>query len=180
MPEIWNRFKLAIKERRLPWMRILVVIVGLLWLHSAWEKFTNASYIGGFAGTMAFFGLENPNPWYVDFLNGVVIPNAEFFAWAIVIGELLVGLSFVLGGLTNLGAIGGLALNINFFFASSHLSASTWSLNLILIGFQVVFLLSREAKELSIDQLVQARLAKRFKAFGRRVLDFVIGAPAPA
>jgi len=41
LPEIWNRFKSAIRERRLPWMRILVFIVGLLWLHSAWEKLTD-------------------------------------------------------------------------------------------------------------------------------------------
>lgn len=180
MSEIWNRFKKAIKERRIPWMRILVIVVGILWLHSALEKLSDPGYVDGFAGTMFFFGMENPNAWYVDFLNGFVIPNAAAFAMAIVIGELLVGLSLVLGGLTRFGAIGGILLNVNFFFAASHVSPAVWSVNLLFIGLQVVFLFSKEAKELSIDQLVQSKLSKRLKSSWRKVLNIVIGAPTAA
>ena len=177
MSDLWNRIKTTFKERKLPWMRVLVVMVGILWLHSAWEKLTNPGFIDGFGGTMAFFGMENPNLWYVDFLNGFVIPNATAFAWTIMIAEVMVGLFFVLGLFTNVGAVAGTLLNINFFFAASHLSASTWSINLLLIGTQVVFLLSMEAKAWSVDQFVQAKLAKRLKSFGNKALGLVIGAP---
>ncbi|MCK4443413.1 MAG: DoxX family protein [Thermoplasmata archaeon] len=177
MSDLWNRVKTTFKERKLPWIRVLVFIVGVLWLHSAWEKLTDPGYIEGFGGTMFFFGMENPNPWYVDFLNGFVVPNAAAFAWAIVIAEVLVGLFLVFGIFTNVGAIGGILMNVNFFFAASHLSPSTWSINLLLIGLQVVFLLSREAKAWSVDQLIQAKLAKRLKSFGNKALDVVIGAP---
>ncbi|TET89439.1 MAG: DoxX family protein [Methanomassiliicoccales archaeon] len=180
MSEIWKRFKRAMKERRIPWMRVLVIMVGLLWLHSALEKLFDPAYVDGFAGTMFFFGIENPNAWYVDFLNGFVIPNAAAFAMAIAIGELLVGLSFVLGGFTRFGAIGGILLNVNFFFAASHVSPAVWSVNLLLIGLQLVFIFSKEAKELSVDQLVQSKLSKRLGSPGRKALDIVIGAPAGA
>lgn len=174
----WKRIKTAIREGELPWMRILVFVVGLLWLNSALHKLLDPGYVGGFAGTMSFFALQNPNQWYADFLTGFVVPNAVAFAWAIVIGQLLVALSFIFGGLTRIGAIGGILLSVNFFFAAGHLSPSTWSINLLLIALQVVFLLSREAKALSVDQLIQAKLTKRFKASGKKALEIFLGAPS--
>lgn len=180
MSEIWEKVKTAFKERRLPWMRVLVFIVGLQWLHAGVEKLIDAGYVSGFGGTMYFFGLENPNLWYVDFLNAYVIPNAEAFAWAIMIGEILVGISFMLGSFTKVGAVAGILMNVNFFVAAGHLSPSTWTINLLLIGFQVVFLLSREAKALSIDQLVQSKLAKKLRASWNKAIDVVLGAPVAA
>lgn len=174
----WKRIKTAIREKELPWMRILVIAVGLLWLHSAVDKLLDPGYVGGFAGTMGFFALQNPSQLYADFLTGSVVPNAATFAWAIVIGELLVALSLVFGGLTRIGAAGGILLSVNFFFAAGHLSPSTWSLNLLLIALQVVFLLSREAKVLSIDQLVQSKLAEKFRASRKKALEMFLGAPA--
>ncbi len=54
------------------------------------------------------------DPVYQGFLQNVVLPNVLTFAYLIVLGELLVGLSLSLGLLTRLGAVGGIWLNLNY------------------------------------------------------------------
>ncbi len=61
-------------------------------------------------------------PYYRPFLENVVVPNAALFAQLVVIGELLVGISLVLGLLTRVGALGGMFLPLNYMLMKGLLS----------------------------------------------------------
>ncbi|MBI2939555.1 MAG: DoxX family membrane protein [Chloroflexi bacterium] len=67
--------------------------------------------LGGAARRAPSFFLDPP---YQAFLQGIVLPNLLTFAYLIVLGELLVGLSLSLGLLTRLGAVGGMWLSLNY------------------------------------------------------------------
>lgn len=60
-----------------------------------------------------------PFPIYVRFLQRFVELNQEPFAYMIAVGEILVGLSFLLGALVSLGAVGGTFLVLNFALATT-------------------------------------------------------------
>jgi thiosulfate dehydrogenase (quinone) large subunit len=52
------------------------------------------------------------------YLETVAIPGVELFARAVPIGELAVGVAFIIGGYTRLAAALGLLMILNFHFAS--------------------------------------------------------------
>jgi thiosulfate dehydrogenase [quinone] large subunit len=147
------------KRDQLTWTAMRVA-VGLLWINSFWGKFTNPAYVSGFAATNKGFAAKTSFGFYKDFLNGVVIPNADFWAFFTMYGELLVGIALVLGLLTNVGAIGGFFLNLNFWMAAGQ-TGSTFAVNIVMGVAAVLFVLSPGAKYLSVDRLVAERLFRR-------------------
>jgi len=164
------------KRDQLTWTALRVT-VGLLWLNSFWGKFTNPAYVSGFAATNRGFAAKTSFGFYRDFLNSVVIPNADFWANLTMYGELLVGVALVLGLLTNVGAVAGFFLNLNFWMAAGQ-TGSTFSVNIVMGTAGLLFALSPGAKWLSVDRLVAERLfpkvaqrhAKLVKAFLQRPL----------
>ena len=52
--------------------------------------------------------------WYASFLQSIVVPNAEVFAYLVAFGEVLVGLGLIFGCFTGIAAFFGLFLSINF------------------------------------------------------------------
>lgn len=84
----------------------------------------------------------NPNLWYVDFLKGIVIPNAGLFSSLVIYGEILIGIALILGLFTGIVALVGAFMNANYFFAASHTSASTLSVNALFIVVQLLFALA--------------------------------------
>jgi thiosulfate dehydrogenase [quinone] large subunit len=135
----------------------LRVVVGALWLNSFWGKFTNPTYVTGFAATNRGFAAKTSFGFYKDFLNGVVIPNADFWANLTMYGELLVGIALVLGLLTNVGALAGFVLNLNFWLAAGQ-TGSTFAVNIVMGAAALAFLVSAGAKYLSVDRFVAERL----------------------
>ena len=75
-------------------------------------------------------------------------------------GELLVGLALLLGIFSEFGALVGLFMSLNFYFAAGWTSASTETVNLVMAGVQVILLLSGAGKVLSLEQAVYDRLPK--------------------
>lgn len=149
------------KERdRGLWLALLRIAAGLIFAHSGWGKVTNPDFVGGMAQTLGYFASQNPYPWMQSLLQGVAIPNAHFFGVLFAWGELLVGLSLLLGFLTPLGVLGALAMNLTFLFAAGWTSPSTATANQIMIVVGAVMLLSPACRVLSVDQLLN-RLYQR-------------------
>lgn len=142
------------------WLALVRIFIGYIWLESAIGKIQGGTFVDGLAKTLTNFAAKNPIPWQVDFLNNVAIPNATLFGTVTMYGELLVGLALFLGVFSQVGALGGLIMNVAFYFAAGHTSASTETVNLVMAGVQVVLLLSGAGKVLSIEQLVYDRLPK--------------------
>ncbi len=151
------------------WLALIRILIGYEWLRAGWEKVTDPEFAAGLSGTLVFFAKDNPNGWYVGFLQKVAMPNVTIFATLVAWGELLVGLALVLGLLTEVAAFFGMVMNGNYFFAASHLSPSTYGLNLVMFVVTLVLLLTRAGKSLGLDQLWYNRGGRWFPWLPPRV-----------
>jgi thiosulfate dehydrogenase [quinone] large subunit len=122
-----TRFLFA-DTRMAPVWLLLRVYLGYLWLVAGIGKLTEGGWIGkgageavkGFAqGAMAQTTGEHPQvtQWYASFLENVVIPNAAFFSYLVVFGEILVGLGLIVGLFTGIAAFFGGFMNASYVFA---------------------------------------------------------------
>jgi thiosulfate dehydrogenase [quinone] large subunit len=142
------------------WLALLRVYTGWIFLASGWGKVTDAGFIDGLPGTLGYFASQNPYPWMQRLLQTVAIPNAGLFGLLIAWGELLVGLSLLFGVLSQLGLLGGLALNLTFFFAAGWTGPGTATANKVMIVAQAVMFLAVAGKVLSVDQLLYRRFPR--------------------
>lgn len=132
----------SVGEGRLALLALLMVqvVVGYEWLMSGLAKALRGGFVSGFASDLRE---RSPSAhWYRRFLEDTVIPSSHFFAYLIIVGELVVGVTFivaaglwlwrwerlslpgrfaVLGG-TALAAVAAIFMNLNFHLAngSSH------------------------------------------------------------
>ncbi len=91
-------------------------MIGFLWLFSLrWKLPPDFAPATG-QGLMDWLQLEIQYPafsFYAGFVETVVIPNFNSFAWVIFLTELLVGVLLLTGTLTRLGAGLGLLMALN-------------------------------------------------------------------
>ncbi|WEK54874.1 MAG: DoxX family protein [Candidatus Cohnella colombiensis] len=122
-------------------LTVLRVYIGWEWLHHGWDKLK-----GGFDATGYLTNaVNNPvldkatgeqiYPTYTAFIEHFALPNAKLFNFVIPLGEFLVGLGLILGGLTVVAALGGLLMNFMFLFAGT-ISTNPW---FVLFGFIFVY-----------------------------------------
>lgn len=144
------------KDKRLSvvWLAVRVWL-GFQWLTAGLHKFSNPAWVGDQAGTaIKGFWLKGAGlavgpdgamlpagakySWYQEFLKFLIDTGAEkWFTWAIVVGEVAVGVALVFGAFTALAAIGGALMNLNFMLAgtaSSNPVLYTLAILLIIAG----------------------------------------------
>jgi uncharacterized membrane protein YphA (DoxX/SURF4 family) len=113
------------------WLAILRIGVGGFWIARGVLKFTQSDKFmppNGFMPKMIADNLAASSGPYHDFLLNVVTPNIEIFAEVVRVGEVLVGISLVLGFLTRLGGFGGMFLTLNYMLAKAALgSVDGWT-----------------------------------------------------
>ena len=144
------------------WMRILV---GALWLNGGIEKLLNPSFPRQFADSLAAGGfVSQAPPFFRGFMQSTVVPNAELFAQLVRAGELTVGIALILGFLTNLAAIGSVALSISILLSAGGVRLGTGlgapefiNINVLVALISLVILFSPAAKRFALD----AGLARR-------------------
>ena len=144
------------------WVRVLV---GAVWLNGAVEKLLNPEFPQQFATSLEAGGfVSQAPPLFQDFMRGVVIPNAELFAQLMRLGELALGIALILGLLTNLAAIGSVALSIVIMLSQGGVRLGTGlgapeflTVNVLVALLSVVILLSAASKDLSVDALLARR-----------------------
>jgi thiosulfate dehydrogenase (quinone) large subunit len=102
------------------WLAVARILTGVIWLIHAVPKFTNADTFlppNGFFASFVQKGITTTSGPYHDFMVTVVAPNASIFAQLVRFGELLVGISLVLGLFTRLGGFFGILLPMNYLAA---------------------------------------------------------------
>ncbi|WP_455285888.1 TQO small subunit DoxD [[Eubacterium] cellulosolvens] len=134
------------------------------WLHSGTEKIQGilSDPNGYFAVFPQVFGTvwanSNPYPFMADFLVNTAAPNAATVVTTIAVVETLVGISLLLGILTRVGALGGIAMNAIFYLAAGHTSPSTAGINLVMIGAQLAMMIAPGGRVLGLDALLHRKL----------------------
>ncbi len=135
------------------------------WLNSGSGKIEHilTDPSGYFAGFVTVFGSvwtkTNPYPFMVDFLANTAAPNAGAVVTAIAVTEILVGVSLLLGLLTRFGAVGGIVMNVIFYFAAGHTSPSTAGINLVMIGAQLAMIVAPGGRILGLDAILHRKFA---------------------
>ena len=136
-------------------------------LHGGMEKLLDTTYLSS-PGLIALAAASAPSEW-VRAVMSVLLQNYAAFLLLIAVGELLVGLSMLVGGFTRLGALGGVLLQWTFLFLLGWLSVSTFGINFVgSIAFLAIGML-QAGRYIGIDQVIGPRLDKS----GNRVLRFV-------
>jgi thiosulfate dehydrogenase (quinone) large subunit len=102
------------------WLALVRILSGAIWLIHAVPKFLNSAAFlppSGVFPTYLQRGIGSTTGPYHDFMVNVVAPNSGIFAELVRFGELLVGISLVLGLFTRLGAFFGVILPLNYMAA---------------------------------------------------------------
>lgn len=126
----WKREKLIMRKHiNGPIMALILTIVriwlGFHWVEAGYNKIKSGFDAGGFLqGAIANASGAHPTVqgWYAGFLEGVALPNIEFFNFLIPWGEFLVGLGLIIGLATIPALIAGAFMNLNFMMAGMGLS----------------------------------------------------------
>ncbi len=144
------------------WIRILV---GAVWLNGGLEKLLNPAFPRQFAASLEAGGfISQAPPFFQGFMQDAVVPNAELFAQLMRAGELTLGIALILGLLTNLAALGSMALSAVIMLSQGGLRLGTGlgapeflTVNVVIALISLVILFSAAAKAVSVD----AALARR-------------------
>lgn len=138
-----------------PFLFVLLTI-GLMWLRSSLGKITEGKFVDSLGTTLTKFAANNPYPLYKSFLEDIAIPNSKTFGLLTMWGEFFTALAITISVVYLLstkktgrtvkillasGLIVGIFLNTVFWFASGWTSASTDSLNLLMIAVQSIALI---------------------------------------
>jgi thiosulfate dehydrogenase [quinone] large subunit len=97
------------------------------------------------------------DPLYRSFLEGVVLPNVGLFAVLVTAGEILVGLSLILGLLTRLGAYGGAFLHLNYMLMKGLPAGGGYTDKLFLL-LEIILAVTAAGYVLGLDGVLRQRL----------------------
>jgi len=151
------------------WIRatgaILRMIVGAGFIAAGVFKLLDAGFIyGGLLHTLGDFGPAFP--FYKEYvLLRMVEPHLQFFAYAIPIAEIALGVSFLLGGLVSWAAAGGAFLLLNIGLGMGY--GEYWVLPLHLAGALLLITLARAGAGLTwgLDAVLVKRLPESLVLF---------------
>ena len=117
---------------------------------------------GGFAPRMIGFlnatALQSAAPWYQAFVRTVVLTHASLFAGLVIAGELVVGITLLVGLATRAGAAVAIVLLFNYFSAKGLPPWSPASNDIADIVLCILVVMSAAGRYFGIDQI----LAQRF------------------
>lgn len=139
----------------------LRMLYGILWLQQVTWKvppdFGLARKDGLYYWTseMAKYSFLAPHRFFVE---SVVLPNFLFFAWLILLTELFIGFSHLLGIVSRLGALAALAMSANLLVGlARHPAEWPWSY-VMLLGYALIFLSGHPGRVLGLDGWLSRRL----------------------
>lgn len=136
----------------LGWIALLRVVAGGILLEAGIRKLRL-----GFDGAALGQQLEawrvggQTFGFYVEVLQGWVVPNLSLFAALVVAAELLAGLSLVLGIACRLVPVVALLLHVNYFLASGE------TINVVLAVVNLAVLSTAAGRAMGLDRSVRAR-----------------------
>ncbi|HCM37536.1 MAG: DoxX family protein [Candidatus Gottesmanbacteria bacterium GW2011_GWB1_43_11] len=145
---------MQLKSKVNPQTHLLLIqlLLGLVWFRSGLTKLLAPDFIVNLPKTLTFFASKNPLPWYKDFLLQFAIPQVGLFGNLTRWGEFSAGVLLIITALTMLfkkevpflrhlalvGNLIGVWLNLNFGLASYWTSAASETINLLMLGIQII------------------------------------------
>ena len=140
---------------------LLRIYVGWLWVEAGWHKLVDGFNAEGFLNNAVAKPVidratnEAIYPTYTGFLEHFALPNLKLINFLIPLGEFLIGVGLIVGGLTAAAAFFGLMLNFLFLFAGT-VSTNPW---LLLLG-AIVFMAGANAGRYGLDYYLMPLIRK--------------------
>lgn len=135
------------------YLYLIFALIGFIFLRSGYGKVSGGKFVGGLGETLTKFASNNPYPPVKSFLEQIAIPNSGIFGFLTMYGEVFAGISLmgvsvyllfaaksprasylILGA----GLLVGCFLNLVFWLSAGYTSASTESLNLVMLAVQII------------------------------------------
>jgi uncharacterized membrane protein YphA (DoxX/SURF4 family) len=95
--------------------------------------------------------------WYIDFIQGVVVPHAALFSYLVMAGELAASLSLLTGTATRVGAGIAMLLFLNFMLSKGRIFWSPDSQDAAVFCIALVVFLSRAGRVWGVDAILARR-----------------------
>jgi thiosulfate dehydrogenase [quinone] large subunit len=135
---------------------LLRIYLGVIFLVAVWPKL-RVDFTPGLTRFLEKVALENGHPFYQEFVRRVVLPNASLFATLVTWGELLVGLTLVLGLMTRLSAAVALLLVVNYMLAKGAWFWTPSSNDAALAAISLALLIGAAGRTFGVDALLAQR-----------------------
>jgi|JYMV01.1.fsa_nt_gi thiosulfate dehydrogenase [quinone] large subunit len=130
----------------------LRIFLGMGWLRAFSEKISDTGWTDGGEKLSMILNQKIESglsfDFYIEFLNIFVIPNVDYWAFLIIIGQFLCGISLMLGIFTNIGLIAAIFMNFNFIFIGSV------NPSVFYIIVQLILLLSNNGHIFGLDRWI--------------------------
>jgi len=156
---------------------ILRIWLGYEWLTAGIEKVTGQGWVGSKAGTAitgflkgALAKATGDHPlvqgWYASFVKDFALPNAKIFSYLVASGEILVGISLILGALTIVGLIAGAFMNLNYMLAgTTSINPNMYTVAILLMAA------GANAYIFGLDRFILPMLGKSFNKKSRSIIS---------
>jgi thiosulfate dehydrogenase [quinone] large subunit len=137
-------------------LALLRVYLGVILLITVAGKLTRTT---PFSNEMLGFlqAMHSTSPWYHQFLQRVVIPNATLFSVLVMAGELAAGIALLTGTVTRVGAAIAMFLFLNYMLAKGRWFWSPDSEDAAVFLIALVVLLGRAGRVAGVDGLLARR-----------------------
>ena len=139
-------------------LSLLRIYLGIILFITVLGKLTRdtpfATEMLGFLGGVARRGAF---PWYIAFVQQVVVPHAALFSYLVMTGELIAALSLLTGTATRVGAAIAMLLFLNFMLAKGRIFWSPDSQDAAVFFIALVVFLSRAGRVWGIDSILAKR-----------------------
>lgn len=150
------------------WLAVLRIVVGLWFVKSIWSKWVllggvvpipvaSPRWVESMSNIVAGYVEGHPLPWYAEFLEKTVLPNAEVFANLTAIGEVAIGLGLLFGFLTGLASMIGLLMMSAYVLGGVGLPLPRQGHRLLVWVTMLIFLFARAGRAWGIDSWLARR-----------------------
>jgi thiosulfate dehydrogenase [quinone] large subunit len=140
----------------------LRIAIGVLMLKASWGKVTSWGAWTPQGFLQRNLDQERTFAFFRPFVEHVALPYHQAFGWMVAWGELLVGISLIVGALTRLSAFFGLVMLFSFMWAKglAFWVGSNYDALWILILATVMF--TGAGRVLGVDRLLLRRYGNRW------------------
>jgi thiosulfate dehydrogenase [quinone] large subunit len=147
------------EKTRLSYVVIPRVFVGLFFLNAGLTKLREGflSQPEILRGILTEWSRGIQIGWYKALTISIFIPNAGLFTALVVIGEILVGITLLIGFLTRLSSAVGIFMNMNYLLLAGWQGAAAAGINEAFIASEILFILSCAGRSFGVDRLLHER-----------------------
>jgi uncharacterized membrane protein YphA (DoxX/SURF4 family) len=141
------------------WLALIRIVAGLFWFTHGLAKVSTPAFVNRQMPQNVGRGAGAIGGFYHQFLVGTVLPHAHVFAYLAEWGELLVGVSLLLGLLTPLGAAVGMWLTLNYWMLAGgwRMPEGLWGNPFLAFLLSFTMLVLPAGAFVSVDALLRTR-----------------------